>query len=508
MPELTVSIFSHYFLITHITPRGRTAVNSFARKMVQMGFVRNSHKYIYTSIKTFAASVEDRSEFRFHINQLNEFKIHLVANYIVDDMVVFKEMPTHEPVKVKLEIQKHWSDREDQIPVIGYLISNAAPRAKFVNLQTGKGKSYCAMRAMEEIGYRTIVIVRPMYIEKWVEDIRRTYVLETEDLMVIRGSDQLMALLHMAQQGELNSKIILLSNKTYQNWIKLYEKFKFETLHMGYPCTPDRLCEALGVGIRLVDEVHQDFHLQFKIDCYTNVERSISLSATLLSDDDFINNMYEIAYPAALRYKGPAYDKYVAATAVIYKLKFPNKIRCKDYVSKNYSHHLFEQSVLRSDSLTNNYLKLIEQVFRGSYLKDYKKGQRCLIFCISIDMCTVVTAYMKKAFPNLDIRRYVEDDEFSDLMEADVSVSTMQSSGTAVDIPNLTTVIMTTAMASSQGNIQGLGRLRALKDGTTPQFLYFVCEDIPKHIDYHERKRVILEARAKTYRSIFIGGPL
>jgi len=195
----------------------------------------------------------------------------------------------------------------------------------------------------------------------------------------------------------------------------------------------------------------------------------------------------------------------VHATAVIYKIKLPNKIRCKDHVSKNYNHHLFEQSILKNDLLASNYFKLIDKTFQGSFLVNYKKGQRCLIFCISIDMCTVVTDYFKKKYPNLDVRRYVEDDDFSNLMEADVSISTMQSSGTAVDIPNLRTVIMTIAMASSQGNIQGFGRIRELKDGTRMEFLYFVCEDIPKHIEYHERKRVILRDRAISYRSVSIG---
>ena len=124
-------------------------------------------------------------------------------------------------------------------------------------------------------------------------------------------------------------------------------------------------------------------------------------------------------------------------------------------------------------------------------------------------MCTELTEYMRKKYPRLDVRRYDEDDEFENLIDADVSVSTMQSSGTAVDIPNLTTVIMTTAMASSQGNIQGFGRLRALKnDNTKTDFLYFVCEDIPKHIEYHEKKRMILRDRVKHYKSVHIGKPL
>lgn len=508
MSELTITTASHFFKLTKITPRARVAVESFARKYIQFGFQRQGRQYIRAALKVFAMSNNDRDEYRFHINTLIAFEQHLAANYIKEDMITRFKLPIPIPTKVKFKIRPEWTDRDYQIPVINYLTDNGPPVSKFVDLQTGKGKSYVSMRAMEKIGFRTIIIVKPMYLEKWIADMNRTFDLEPEDILVIRGSSQLMAMLLLAEIGELHSKIILISNKTMQNWLKTYEKFMYESIGMGYACVPEDLCAFTGTGIVLVDEAHQDFHLGYKIKMVTNVYRSISLSATLLSDDDFMNKMYEIVYPAALRYKGPAYDKYVAATSVIYKLQFPNKMRCKDGVSKNYSHHLFEQSILRSNTLASNYMGLIKEVFEGSYLKNYKKGQRCLIFCISIELCTVLTDYLRKTYRHLDVRRYVEEDPFENILEADVTVSTMQSAGTAVDIENLTTVIMTTAMSSSQGNIQGLGRLRVLKDGTTPEFLYFVCEDINSHIKYHEKKRLILENRALRYRSVFINKPI
>lgn len=509
MAELSVIIASHNFTVTRLSPRGKQAVEAFAKKYVQWGWQRSGVRdYIHAALKVFAAATQDRAEFRFHINQLKEFYAHLDMLNLKGDLIEVSQIPIPTPVKVKLQIQPSWGDREWQPPVIEYITSDKGPRQKFVDLQTGKGKSYCTMRGMEIFGYRTLIIVKPMYLEKWVEDMQRTMVLEPKDVMVIRGATQLMALLMMAEAGELESKIILLSNKTLQNWLKLYEKFRMDTLDQGYVCTPDRMCEVLGVGFRVIDEVHQDFHLNFKIDLYTNVAESTSLSATLLSDDDFMNKMYEIAYPAFSRYKGPAYDKYIAARAVIYRLRQPNEMRCKDPVSKNYSHHVYEQWILKNEQRSANYFDLINTVFKGSYLANYKKPNRCIIFCASIAMCTVVTAYLQKRYPHLDVRRYVEEDPWDNLMEADVSVTTLQSAGTAVDIPDLTTVILTTAVSSSQSNVQGFGRLRKLSNGIVPEFNYFVCEDVPKHVDYHEKKRGILQDRAVSYKSISIGVPV
>ena len=302
MAEMIVTVSSHNFSVTNISPRARPAVETFARKYVQYGLVRSSKStYARTALRVYAAARADRSEYRFHINQLKEFKFHLEYHRLLDEMVTYVQRPIPTPFTVEYFVKPEWTDRDYQTPVIEYLTSANPPLSKFVALQTGRGKSYCSMRAMEILKERCVIIVKPMYIEKWVLDIRRTYDIGFDDVVVVRGSDQLQALLEMGGRGELDAKIIIISNKTMQNWIKLYEQIGSATLEQGYACLPEDYCEQIGAGIRLIDEVHQDFHLNFKIDLYTNIPHSIALSATLISDDGFMNAMYEIAYPSGQR---------------------------------------------------------------------------------------------------------------------------------------------------------------------------------------------------------------
>jgi superfamily II DNA or RNA helicase len=145
---------------------------------------------------------------------------------------------------------------------------------------------------------------------------------------------------------------------------------------------------------------------------------------------------------------------------------------------------------------------MIDRILRGIWLKDYKEGDKAIIFCASIDFATYLTNFLKTRYQNFDVRRYVEEDPFENLMEADVRVTTLISAGTAVDIAQLTTTVMTTSISSSQANEQGIGRLRPLKDGRTPEFAYLVCEDIEKQIEYHEKKRGIINDLAASYRNI------
>lgn len=501
--EFTVSVFSHHFVVTKITLRGRECVEAFARRYIEYGLEkrRNGPGFVRVPVKVYAAATQNRSEFRFHINQLKDFKESLGLFFLKEHDVEWLHYAPPEPRKVELPIYDHWSDREHQIPVIDYIVNYNEPGAGMVNLQTGKGKSYCSMRAGQILSCAIGFIMKPMYIDKWLIDIRKTYNLEVEDVMVVQGSKDLMGTLQLAVDGLLTAKVFIFSNKTLQNWIKLYEQHGQATLEMGYACTPDQLFQLLGIGLRVIDEVHQDFHLNFKIDLYTNVKHSVSLSATLLSDDGFKTRMYEIAYPSRLRYDGGALHKYIASMALIYRLKDPTQVRFQDWATKRYSHNLFEQSILRNKELTQNYFKLVEHVVKTYFIPRYrKKGDKMIIFASSIALCTKLTEYLTRVFPQFEVRRYVEEDPYENLMEPDLRVTTLLSAGTAVDIPGLTTTFLTTAVSSSQSNVQGLGRLRELADGTVPLFIYAVCEDISKHIEYHERKRQLLQDRASSYK--------
>ena len=231
----------------------------------------------------------------------------------------------------------------------------------------------------------------------------------------------------------------------------------------------------------------------------------MSLSATLLADDQFVNKMYDIAYPTRLRYVPPLYHKYVNAVAVLFTARDPGRIRTKEYGSNNYSHTAFEKSILKDPLMLSSYLNLIERVYKGAYIDNYKPGYRSIVFCASIEMCTRVKDYLKAKYHDLEVLRYVEEDPWQHVLDANTLVSTLQSAGTALDMDGLSTVIMTTAISSSQTNIQGFGRMREPKDGSTPTFLYFVCDSVDKHVEYHERKRVLLQERAMAYKSIHMG---
>ena len=497
-----VMVYSHFFKITDITPAGHRILNRFSQRFVQRGLIRKpGGRFVMEPIKVWASATKDRRTYRFHINALDQFKAMLKDNYITDDMYDITLAPLYTPVDVDLKLKPNLVLRDYQVPVVNYILSDDASPIRLVALATGRGKGICSMSALATIKKRVVIIVKPAYVEKWVDEMLEKLDITLSDLMTVKGSDQLKGLIELANTDKLKAKIIIISNRTFINYIKDYELDPQYVLDAGYGCVPDAFLQTMSAGVKLVDEVHQDAHANFKIDLFTHVEKSILLSATFISDDPFIEHMYEVMCPKSNRYREDYINRYIHSNSVSYSLKNGLELRYRDHGSTTYSHNVYEQSIIKRKDILKDYLLMINSLVEVGYVEDYKPGDKVAIFASSIHMCTIMTEYFKRLYPHLDVRRYVEDDPYENLIDADIRVTTILSGGTAHDIPGLTCTILTVAVSSIVSNRQTFGRLREIK-GRMVKFYYLLCNNIPRHIDYHDAKKIMLAEHALTFKEL------
>lgn len=505
-PLFELTIGSHFFRVNKLAVRAERIITDFAYRFVKYGIVRQPMgRFQREPVSVFAASNTGRTEFRFHINALEEFRAFLRERFVTPNLITETALPIPEAKELNLTVKSEWVPYDYQIPVIEYLGAPPPPRAKFVGIQTGKGKSLSGTIGMCNFNKRTVVFIKPMYIQKWVDDFEKYTDVDKKkkEIMTIRGSAQLMALLQMAADGMIDHlKIIIVSNKTMQEWIKEYEKIGERAMReQGYACTPEQFCAHISAGLRLVDEVHQDLHLNMKIDLYTHIERSFSLSATMLNMDAFIKKMQDLMYPPAERFDGGELDKYIEAIAYLYHIKQHRQYRTSEFNSPTYSHIAFERSIMKNRDFMLSYFSMIKSIIDQSFMQTKKANEKFRVFVSSIAMATALTNFLAEAYPKLRVERYVEDDEYENLLEADLGVTTVLSGGTAHDIPNLLGLLMTIALDSLQANIQVMGRLRKLKESQV-FFYYLSCMDIPKQMQFHERKLPMLHERAKSLKVV------
>lgn len=354
---------------------------------------------------------------------------------------------------------------------------------------------YC----MNELGVRTVCFMKSSYIERWVPDMEKTFKFKAGEILIVQGSKSLSAIQEMALNGDLQkAKIIFISTNTYSTYVNEVEEFGVSE---KYPVPPGEFFSTLNVGLAVLDEGHQYPHMIMKLFCYTHVPKFVTLSATLDTMDAFMTKIYELMYPRDERCNGDYYDVYIRACSIRYQLNRPRAVRYKGFGGA-YNHTAYENSLMTAKNRVElkNYLDLIKWIVDDKFVKVMEKGQKMLVFCGTVKLCTLVQKYLQKMFPHLTVGRYVSGDKMS-VFDGDIVVSTVLSAGTAVDIPNLRVSLMTTAIDSQQSNEQTLGRTRRLVGWpeVTPEFYHLTCSSIDKHMRYERNKMDFFNGKVLYY---------
>lgn len=505
MTGIRLDVYTHCVRVTGFHSEGRIALADFCRMhLSQWGLVRVGYNQFKQQIvRVFAARTNNVSEYRFHINMFEDLVNHLKGRVYPEDAIEIIRHPAPAALKVKFNTKKLKVPREKQIGAIEYLKEPTEP-IRLVIMQPGAGKTLVALTAIASIGERTAVVVKAMYVDRWVQAIKEELSCKPGELLVVRGTKDLNKLIDLAQSGELVAKFIIISNTTMRIYLDLFEKNG--TTRGLYLCDPGVFYETLGVGVHLIDEVHMDFFLNFRMYLYLHVRKTIALTATFKSDTPFMNKMYDLAFPLKIRFSGIKYDKYIKVTALEYKIKEPTTLRWIRKAIGAYSHVELEESIMKDRESLRRYLNLINSVVYEAFLRTMCPGQKMLIFCATVEMCKLVVQDLNNRYADLTIGKYTAEESYSVLFKNDITVSTLLSAGTAVDVPGLRITLMTTALNKGDSNEQALGRLRKLSQWPEiyPEFYYLFCRQIPQQFKYHEKKVKDFEGKVVSHKVLLM----
>lgn len=354
------------------------------------------------------------------------------------------------------------------------------------------------------------VRVQAMYIDKWVEDIQDILKIDKSEICVIQGGDALMRATNYPASGLPMPKAFVISMSTMNAWYKLYEEDMNNPLLEAYACLPYDFCEHLGIGTEIYDEAHQHPHSVYRNHVYTHVPKIITLTATLLSKDPILRKVQSMMFPRLGRFDKIKMKQYITAHACAYQIVdyARSRLQTSEWGQTSYSHIAFERSILKHNKIRPQYLDMITDLAEKSYYNNKVPGDRLLIFVSTKFMVEAVVEALKIKWPELDIRKYLQENDYADILEPDICVTTIISGGTAIDIKNLRHSIMTISVDSPIANVQALGRLRELKHRTEDadtHFHYLYCSTIPKQKEYHENKVELFKGRVLDHKQEFLG---
>lgn len=348
---------------------------------------------------------------------------------------------------------------------------------------------------------RTGLVMEANHIKTWIDSMGWVYDKEKQ-FCVIRGRDSLKRIIELSLSGENDYKLIFFSIATLRAYVKDYMDTgdTIEGVH------PRDLFRVLGIGYRIIDEAHQSIHAIAVQNIFTHVKQSLYLSATLVTEDPFLKKQYNKLFPNADFYKGGRNNTHVRAISVTYHIRNYRDIRCIG--SMGYNHVKYEQWLMgnKSGNTLSKYTEMIESILEEFYHKDRQEGQKALVFCSTTELCELVEAELKEGYGalGLTISSYYAKHDPEVLYSNDVIISTPTSAGTGKDIPNLRFAMSTCAVGSVKLNLQMMGRLRPLIDypDVTPIYVWLTCLDIPKHIEYDNRKREQYVGRCKSIETL------
>jgi len=490
MKRIKIVVHNTHFSVEVLDKTLNHFIDSIKGFLITYKFVynRQKRKNIMVKDKGYYVEVKGKRFYRFTINIVKDFIIYL-GKYLKskDEIeIVYDKEVNYKRLKLKFNPKIVLRDYQNQY--VDILTDDESSSMLLVDLATGMGKTALSMYAVVKLDMVTAIIILPKYIEKWIDDVKKYTNVKDDEIYVVQGGDSLNKLLDMDNH---DYKFIIFSMRTLYNYYRDYEENKPVIL------PPYEIAEKLNVGLVLNDEAHQEFYTVFRSTLFWNVKKFISLSATLDSNQKSVKAIYNILYPKENRISNIIkYEPYIDVTAVEYLLNSTAGIQYKR--AQGYSHILYEQSLLLNYRLLKEYMDMINYYVKEGYIKRRKKGQKLLIFVASIKLATILTNYITELYPDLDVRRYVEDDPYENVINADITISTVLSSGTAIDIPGLITVINTISISSLQANVQAVGRLRKIK-GVETRYYYLYSGSIKNQVKMHHDRHKAIKHMANRY---------
>lgn len=494
---MTIHVYSHGFVVCTTERRFKWILAAFIRNRLTVEKFQIGKGNKGGGGTVYSAADAARTNIYLHINMLEEFEQALLSQGVRADEydTVYHRVKKGQKVAMKFIAPFSLSDLQERCLTF---IEEPTP-IRVAPLQTGKGKTALALYFMCQYGERTLITMNAKYIPRWIQDLAGDGAkvdLTGDDLLVVKGMDQLKKYLTLAKSNDLHFKVMLISNTTLDNFHKDYLANPKEWKKLGLRHITD-FYTIFKIGLRIRDEAHEHLHFNFKFDLFTHVGKTLDLSATLIYDDQGSERMSQIIYPIKDRFEQGKWDTYIEVLSVEYSLRPTTKLKWTQGFNGPYNHNQFEMSILKNRVYTDAYLGLIRALVQELFTDVRKPGEKALVYCSTKEMCTKVSAYLQDRFPDLTVNRYIGEDDYENLLTADLVVTTPKSAGTGVDVPKLAVIINSVNISSTQANIQLAGRLR-FDDQIVSRYYYMTCINIPHHVKYDREKRHKLKGVVKS----------
>jgi superfamily II DNA or RNA helicase len=432
-----------------------------------------SHKYLYW-LQT------DLGEGRFVIPKY--YGISNSSLYQVEEVIVHppkipairKHLNLKETVTFKSEQQrKAFLFLEQRIAKGSY--------ALMLNLRTGLGKTFLAIKLLTTLKYKTIIIVDKLdLIKQWKKEILRFTNIEAKQIKIALGTP---ALFNLIDNPEEKVEILF---TTYQSLAGAVEK-DIDFFH--------ELQKTWGLGLKIMDEVHKEIKALFTIDSLNYVPYNLYLTATPARSDPASDKLLKYILPFNNSY-GLSLESNIYHKILLVDYKtFPTPAQKVEIEQDKYGFNVVKYSAYVADSGWKQFSELLTELLKQLYQKRLRKT---FIIFKTLSLLDKTVELLNTLYPTIPIGRFtgsVKKSERTEQISNEIVVCTEKIFQTGIDVPDLEILINTFPMSSQVLTEQILGRLRQNTKGS----LYVDITDISfsKTINQRRRRMEIFDKFAK-----------
>ena len=178
-----------------------------------------------------------------------------------------------------------------QIESLQFLTSNGEYEnllyepSRCLNLSTGVGKTYCSIATIAYFKIKSAIITSSStLLHQWHDRILDYTNLQEKDILNISGSDTINMILMGNSKKAQEASIFLITHGTIRSWCDQYSWSRLSEVF-----------EALGIGMKFIDEYHQDFINSLLIQYHTNVKYTYLITATPGRSDFKEDRIFQLA---------------------------------------------------------------------------------------------------------------------------------------------------------------------------------------------------------------------
>ena len=374
--------------------------------------------------------------------------------YALGDEAIVRFIPEPDPYDIidrPLNI-KYTPRDEDQKQAIKFIMGmdpyqyTANYAMLSLNLNTGKGKTYCTIASVALRNQRCAIITDTNgCLEQWYNFFQEYTDIDPSEICWV---------------GPNNVRKLINSPKRYSVYLALHSTLRAYANRVGW-IGVGNLIKSWGIGIKIYDEAHLDMDNMFKIDCYTNTNLSLYLTATpnrssYEEDKIFQEHFKGVPMIDLFHYETDPHAKYAS-------LRFNSRptaaqiSACKNAYGLNrmkYVDYLVEQPAFH-------------QLLHILVKQATSKPGKSLWYVGTNNGIAVVFNWLMENYPELALsvgvfNGEIPKEERRSQLDKKIILTNTKSSGAAIDIPGLVEVVnLAEPFKSRVLAQQTFGRLRA-----------------------------------------------